>query len=165
MAEIPGLQRLRYTSPHPLFFDEALIRAHGELDRLCPHVHLPLQSGSDPVLERMRRRYTRAEYLALVVRLRAARPDLAITTDLIVGFPGETRADFEQTLDAMRQAAFADCYSFKYSPRPGTAAADAPITTASTVSSRRTASRSLVVRIPGNMLRMRASRSSSRSQT
>ena len=123
LAELPGVERLRYTSPHPLFFDEALIRAHGELAALQPHVHLPLQSGSDRVLERMRRRYDAATYLRLVEGLRAARPDLAITTDLIVGFPGETRADFEDTLCAVREAAFVDSYSFKYSPRPGTAAA------------------------------------------
>ena len=126
LAEIPGLQRLRYTSPHPLFFDEALIRAHGELDRLCPHVHLPLQSGSNAVLERMRRRYDRDMYLGIVEGLRAARPDLAISTDLIVGFPGESDRDFRETLELVRQLRFVDGYSFKYSPRPGTAAADLP---------------------------------------
>lgn len=125
LAEIPGLARLRYTSPHPLFFDEGLIRAHAELPALCPHVHLPLQSGSDRVLRAMRRRYTAREFLALVGRLRAARPDLALTTDLIVGFPGETRADFEATLAVVREAGFTDGYSFKFSPRPGTAAAEA----------------------------------------
>jgi tRNA-2-methylthio-N6-dimethylallyladenosine synthase len=123
LAAIPGVERLRYTSPHPIFFDDALIRAHGELPALQPHVHLPLQSGSDRVLERMRRRYDARGYLGLVERLREARPDLALTTDLIVGFPGETRADFEDTLGAVREAAFVDSYSFKYSPRPGTAAA------------------------------------------
>jgi tRNA-2-methylthio-N6-dimethylallyladenosine synthase len=120
---VPGIERIRYTSPHPLFFDDALARAHGELERLCPHVHLPLQSGSTQVLAAMRRRYTRGEFLAVVERLRAHRPDLAITSDLIVGFPGETRADFEATLSAVRGAGFVDSYSFKYSPRPGTAAA------------------------------------------
>jgi tRNA-2-methylthio-N6-dimethylallyladenosine synthase len=123
---IPGVERLRYTSPHPIFFDEALVRAHGELASLQPHVHLPLQSGSDRVLARMRRRYGSAEYLRLVERLRAARPDLALTTDLIVGFPGETRADFEETLRVVAEAAFVDSYAFKYSPRPGTAAAELP---------------------------------------
>ena len=121
---IPGIERIRYKSPHPIFFDEALIRAHGELRSLCPHVHLPLQSGSDTVLKRMRRRYGQAEFLALVEALRAARPDIAISTDLIVGFPGETDADFRDTLSVMRRAAFVDSYAFKYSPRPGTAAAD-----------------------------------------
>jgi tRNA-2-methylthio-N6-dimethylallyladenosine synthase len=123
LAAIPGVERLRYTSPHPIFFDDALIRAHGELPALQPHVHLPLQSGSDRVLERMRRRYDAGFYLRLVERLRAARPDLAISTDLIVGFPGETRADFEETLRVVREVGFVDSYSFKYSPRPGTAAA------------------------------------------
>jgi tRNA-2-methylthio-N6-dimethylallyladenosine synthase len=126
LAALPGVARLRYTSPHPMFFDDALIRAHGELASLQPHVHLPLQSGSDPVLERMRRRYDAARFLRLVGRLRAARPDLALTTDLIVAFPGETRADFEETLRVVREAAFADSYAFKYSPRPGTAAAELP---------------------------------------
>jgi tRNA-2-methylthio-N6-dimethylallyladenosine synthase len=126
LDEIPGVERLRYTSPHPVFFDDALIRAHGRLAALQPHVHLPLQSGSDRVLERMRRRYDAAQYLRLVERLRAARPDLAITTDLIVAFPGETRADFEDTLRVVREVGFVDSYAFKYSPRPGTAAAELP---------------------------------------
>ena len=121
---IPGLERIRYTSPHPLFFDEALIRAHGELERLCPHVHLPLQSGSNRILEAMRRRYTRERYLEIAEALRRARPDLVLTTDLIVGFPGETEADFEQTLSIVEAAGFVDSYCFKYSPRPGTSAAD-----------------------------------------
>jgi len=121
---IPGLERIRYTSPHPMFFDEALIRAHGELESLCPHVHLPVQSGSDRVLEAMRRRYTRAQYLEIVAALRAARPDIAITSDLIVGFPGETEADFQDTLDLVAEAGLVDSFSFKYSPRPGTAAAE-----------------------------------------
>jgi tRNA-2-methylthio-N6-dimethylallyladenosine synthase len=119
-----GLRRIRYTSPHPLFFDDALIRAHAELERLCPHVHLPLQSGSNAVLARMRRRYTREDFFGVVRRLRAARPDLALTTDLIVGFPGETRADFEETLSLVAEVGFVDAYSFKYSPRPGTPAAE-----------------------------------------
>jgi tRNA-2-methylthio-N6-dimethylallyladenosine synthase len=123
LAAIPGVERLRYTSPHPIFFDDALVRAHAELPALQPHVHLPLQSGSDGVLARMRRRYDARSYLRLVERLREARPDLAITSDLIVGFPGETRADFEATLRVVREAGFVDSYSFKYSRRPFTAAA------------------------------------------
>ncbi len=119
---IPGIERIRYTSPHPLFFDEALIAAHASLESLCPHVHLPMQSGSSAILERMRRRYDRETFLEIPRALRAARADVAITTDLIVGFPGETRADFEDTLSAVREAAFVDSYSFKYSPRPGTTA-------------------------------------------
>ncbi len=123
LAEIPQLARLRYISPHPIFFDDELIRAHGELDVLCPHIHLPVQSGSDRILERMRRRYTADEYRNLIDRLRASRPDLAITTDLIVGFPGETDTDFADTLKLIRDVFFTDSFSFKYSPRPGTPAA------------------------------------------
>jgi tRNA-2-methylthio-N6-dimethylallyladenosine synthase len=119
---VPGLRRLRYTSPHPLFFDDALVAAHGELATLQPHVHLPVQSGSDAVLERMRRRYRADEVRALADRLRAARPDVVLTTDLIVGFPGEGERDFEDTLALVRDVGFVDSYSFKYSPRPGTAA-------------------------------------------
>ena len=126
LAAVPGLARIRYTSPHPVFYDDELIRAHGELPALCPHVHLPVQSGSDAVLARMRRRHGVGEYLRLVARLRAARPDLALTTDLIVGFPGETEADFRDTLALVREVRFVDSFSFKYSPRPGTAAAGDP---------------------------------------
>jgi len=102
LAEISGLERLRYISPHPIFFDDELIRAHGDLDVLCPHIHLPVQSGSDRILERMRRRHTADEYRHLVDRLRTSRPDLAVTTDLIVGFPGETDVDFADTLKLIR---------------------------------------------------------------
>ena len=126
LAAIPGLARLRYTSPHPIFFDDALADAHAALPALCPHVHLPLQSGSDAILERMRRRYTRDGYRRVVERLRAARSDLALTTDLIVGFPGESDRDFRDTLDLVREVGFVDAYSFRYSPRPGTAAAELP---------------------------------------
>jgi tRNA-2-methylthio-N6-dimethylallyladenosine synthase len=123
---IEGIERIRYTSPHPLFFDEDLIRAHGELASLCPHVHLPVQSGSDRILESMRRRYTRGRYLEIVSALRKVRPDLALTSDLIVGFPGETEADFEQTLALVRESGMVDGFSFKYSPRPGTTAVELP---------------------------------------
>jgi tRNA-2-methylthio-N6-dimethylallyladenosine synthase len=126
LAAVPGIARIRYTSPHPLFFDAELVRAHGELEALCPHVHLPLQSGSDAVLARMRRRHTRDDFRRIAEDLRAARPDIAISTDLIVGFPGETDADFRDTLDLVREVGFVDSYSFKYSPRPGTPAADFP---------------------------------------
>ena len=121
---VPGIERIRYTSPHPLFYDEALIRAHGELEHLCPNVHLPVQSGSNRILEQMRRRYTRERYFEIMAGLRAARPDVAITSDLIVGFPGETEEDFKDTLDLVRIAALVDSFSFKYSPRPGTIAAE-----------------------------------------
>ncbi len=123
LAAIPGIERIRYTSPHPLFVDDALVRAHAELPELCPHVHLPLQSGSDRVLARMRRRYTADAYRGWVDRLREARPDLVFTTDLIVGFPGERDEDFEATLRVVQEVGFVDAYSFKYSPRPGTPAA------------------------------------------
>jgi len=126
LADVPGLERIRYTSSHPLFFDADLIAAHGELEALCPHVHLPVQSGSDAVLARMRRRYTREAFLRISEGLRAARPDIAISTDLIVGFPGETDREFEETLDLVRQVRFVDGFSFKYSARPDTAAADLP---------------------------------------
>jgi tRNA-2-methylthio-N6-dimethylallyladenosine synthase len=126
LAAIPGLARLRYTSPHPIFFDDALAAAHAALPPLCPHVHLPLQSGSDAILERMRRRYTRDDFRRVVERLRTARPDLALTTDLIVGFPGETDRDFRDTLELVREVGFVDAFSFRYSPRPGTTAAALP---------------------------------------
>ncbi len=122
---IPGLRRLRYTSPHPIFFDPELVRCHAELPTLSPHVHLPAQSGSDAVLARMRRRYDAARFRDVAARLRAARPDIALTTDLIVGFPGEGEADFEATLALVRDVGFVDAFCFKYSPRPGTKAADA----------------------------------------
>jgi tRNA-2-methylthio-N6-dimethylallyladenosine synthase len=124
LSEIPGIQRLRYTSPHPLFYDDALIRAHAEIPALCPHVHLPVQSGSDAVLARMRRRYTADAYRRLADSLRRSRPGLTLSTDLIVGFPGETDADFRATLALVRDVEFVDSFSFKYSPRPGTAAAE-----------------------------------------
>jgi tRNA-2-methylthio-N6-dimethylallyladenosine synthase len=124
LAAIRGIRRIRYTSPHPIFFDDELVRAHGEIEALCPHVHLPVQSGSDAVLERMRRRYRGDDIRRLADRLRGARADLVLTTDLIVGFPGETDADFAATLALVRDAGFADGFSFKYSARPGTPAAE-----------------------------------------
>jgi tRNA-2-methylthio-N6-dimethylallyladenosine synthase len=124
LAEIRGLRRIRYTSPHPVFFDEDLVRAHAEVEELCPHVHMPVQSGSDAVLERMRRRYRSDEVRRLIERLRSARPDLVVTTDLIVGFPGESDGDFEATLSLIRDADYVDGFSFKYSPRPGTPGAE-----------------------------------------
>jgi tRNA-2-methylthio-N6-dimethylallyladenosine synthase len=121
---VAGIERIRYTSPHPAFFDDDLIEAHGALASLCPHVHLPVQSGSDAVLAAMRRRHGADDYRRLVERLRRARPDLALTTDLIVGFPGERDADFEATLALVRDVGFVDAFSFKYSPRPRTSAAE-----------------------------------------
>ncbi len=122
VAAIPGLLRLRFTTSHPKDIDPAVIRAFGELENLCPALHLPLQAGSDAVLKRMGRKYDRARYLAIVADLRAARPDLALTTDLIVGFPGEGEDDFLQTLDMMELVRFESSFSFRYSDRPGVAA-------------------------------------------
>ena len=122
VAAIPGLVRLRFTTSHPKDIDPAVIRAFGELPNLCPSLHLPLQAGSDEVLRRMGRKYDRARYLDIVAQLRAARPDIALTTDLIVGFPGETEEDFLQTLDMMERVRFESNFSFRYSDRPGVAA-------------------------------------------
>lgn len=120
--EVPGLQRLRYTSPHPRHLTPSLIAAHAELDVLAAHVHMPVQSGSNRVLKRMIRRYTREEYLSRVNQLKAARPGLALSTDMIVGFPRETDEDFEQTLSLVREANFVAMFAFKYSVRPLTPA-------------------------------------------
>ncbi len=120
--EVPDLQRLRYTSPHPRHLTASLARAHADLDVLAKHVHMPVQSGSDRVLRRMIRRYTRAEYVERVDRLRAARPGLTLSTDVIVGFPGETDEDFEQTLSLVSEVGFVALFGFKYSPRPRTPA-------------------------------------------
>jgi tRNA-2-methylthio-N6-dimethylallyladenosine synthase len=121
VAVIPGLLRLRFTTSHPKDIDPAVIRAFGELENLCPALHLPLQAGSDAVLRRMGRKYDRARYLAIVEALRQARPDIALTTDLIVGFPGETGEDFAQTLEMMELVRFESSFSFRYSDRPGVA--------------------------------------------
>ncbi len=121
-AALPGLTRLRFVTPHPRDFSAETVAAFAELPQLCPRLHLPLQSGSDSVLERMGRGYTRARYLDLVARLRAARPDIALSTDVIVGFPGETEAEFAATLDLMEEAGFMSSFSFVYSDRPGTRA-------------------------------------------
>ncbi len=123
LARVEGLARIRYTTSHPDDMDDGLIAAHGEEEKLMPFLHLPVQSGSDRVLRAMNRRHRAEDYLALVARLRAARPDLALGSDFIVGFPGETEDDFAATLDLVRAVGFAQAYSFKYSPRPGTPAA------------------------------------------
>jgi tRNA-2-methylthio-N6-dimethylallyladenosine synthase len=123
---IEGLERVRFTSPHPRDFTDDVIAAMAETPVVMPSLHLPLQSGSDAVLRRMRRSYRRDRYLGIVERVRAAIPEAAITTDVIVGFPGETDGDFEQTLDLMRTVRFAGAYTFQYSKRPGTPAADMP---------------------------------------
>jgi tRNA-2-methylthio-N6-dimethylallyladenosine synthase len=122
IGEVPGIERIRFTSPHPRFMTADLIEAYARVPALCPHLHLPVQSGSTRVLEGMNRRYTREQYLEIAAALRAARPDVAITTDIIVAFPGEGPEDFEQTLSLMEQVGFTDSFSFKYSERPGTPA-------------------------------------------
>ncbi len=126
LADVPGVARLRYATSHPRDMDEELIAAHRDLPRLMPFLHLPVQSGSDRVLAAMNRRHRAADYLRIVEQLRAARPDIALSSDFIVGHPGETDADFEATMRLVRAVGFAQAYSFKYSPRPGTPAADAP---------------------------------------
>ena len=126
LAKIVGIERIRYTTSHPRDMDEALIAAHGELDALMPFLHLPVQSGSDRVLKAMNRGHTSDHYLRLVERIRAARPDMALSGDFIVGFPGESEREFEQTLELVRQVRYAQAFSFKYSARPGTPAAALP---------------------------------------
>lgn len=123
LAEINGLERIRYTTSHPNDMTDELIRAHAEVEKLMPFLHLPVQSGSDRVLKAMNRKHTAASYLAVIEKVRAARPDIAISGDFIVGFPGETEAEFEETLEIIRATNYAMAYSFKYSPRPGTPAA------------------------------------------
>ena len=123
LAEIPGLDRIRYTTSHPNDMSDDLIAAHGELEALMPYLHLPVQSGSDRILRLMNRKHGRQKYFDLVERIRAARPDMALSGDFIVGFPGETDADFEQTMDLVRRVTYASAFSFMYSPRPGTPAA------------------------------------------
>ena len=122
-GEIDGLERVRFTSPHPRDFTDDVIAAMAETSTVMPQLHMPMQSGSDAVLKAMRRSYRQERYLAIIDKVRAAMPDAAITTDIIVGFPGETDADFEQTLHAVRQARFASAFTFQYSKRPGTPAA------------------------------------------
>ena len=126
LAAIPGLARIRYTTSHPRDMDESLIVAHAEVDALMPYLHLPVQSGSDRVLKAMNRGHTAEHYLNLIARIRAARPDIALSGDFIVGFPGETEREFEATLDLVRQTGYASAFAFKYSRRPGTPAAALP---------------------------------------
>ncbi|GAK34753.1 (Dimethylallyl)adenosine tRNA methylthiotransferase MiaB [alpha proteobacterium Q-1] len=122
LNEIDGLARLRYTTSHPRDMSDDLIAAHASLDVLMPYLHLPVQSGSDRILKAMNRQHRAEDYLAIIEKLRAARPDIALSGDFIVGFPGETDADFAATLDLVRRVSYAQAYSFKYSPRPGTPA-------------------------------------------
>jgi tRNA-2-methylthio-N6-dimethylallyladenosine synthase len=126
IASIPGISRIRFTSAHPKGCTDELVRAYREFPQVCRHLHLPVQSGSDRILADMGRRYTRAEYLAAVKKLRDFDPEFAITTDVIVGYPGETEADFEETRSLMEEAGFDNAFVFKYSPRPGTRSASLP---------------------------------------
>jgi tRNA-2-methylthio-N6-dimethylallyladenosine synthase len=124
VAEIGGIERIRYTTSHPRDVDDDLIEAHGTVKKLMPFLHLPVQSGSDKILKVMNRKHTADHYRDIIAKLRAAQPDLAFSSDFIVGFPGETDADFEDTLQLVRDVFYASCYSFKYSARPGTPAAN-----------------------------------------
>jgi tRNA-2-methylthio-N6-dimethylallyladenosine synthase len=124
LAEIDGLSRIRYMTSHPRDMDDDLIAAHGDVEKLMPFLHLPVQSGSDRMLAAMNRKHTAGEYVKLIARIRQTRPDIALSSDFIVGFPGETEADIDETLALVREVGFAQSFSFKYSPRPGTPAAD-----------------------------------------
>jgi tRNA-2-methylthio-N6-dimethylallyladenosine synthase len=126
MAAIDGLDRLRYTTSHPNDMDDDLIAAHAEVPQLMPYLHLPVQSGSDRILKAMNRKHTAEQYLRLIERIRSARPDILLSSDFIVGFPGETDTDFEATMDLIRAVGFGAAFSFKYSARPGTPAAEKP---------------------------------------
>ena len=126
VAAIDGIGRIRFTTSHPLEMSDSLIAAYATLPKLAPHLHLPVQSGSDRILARMKRNYTAADYLAIIDRLKAACPTIQLSSDFIVGFPGEEEADFEATLDLIRQVGFDQSFSFIYSPRPGTPAAELP---------------------------------------
>jgi tRNA-2-methylthio-N6-dimethylallyladenosine synthase len=126
VGSVPGVRRIRFTSPHPSDFTDRVVAAMADVPAVCEHVHLPMQSGSSRVLRRMLRRYTREEYLECVERLRAAIPGVSFTTDVIVGFPGETDADFEETLSAVREIGFAEAFTFIFSPREGTPATRMP---------------------------------------
>jgi tRNA-2-methylthio-N6-dimethylallyladenosine synthase len=125
VAEVGGIERIRYMTSHPNDMDDDLIAAHAEVPQLMPFLHLPVQSGSDRILAKMNRKHTAADYLKVLERLRAARPDIALSSDFIVGFPGESEKDFQATLDLVAAVGFAQAYSFKYSPRPGTPASGA----------------------------------------
>lgn len=120
LAQINGLERIRYMTSHPSDMNDALIDAHGSIAKLMPFLHLPVQSGSDRILELMNRKHTAAQYLDIITRVKKVRPDIALSSDFIVGFPGETEEDHAATVEMVKQVGFASCYSFKYSPRPGT---------------------------------------------
>jgi tRNA-2-methylthio-N6-dimethylallyladenosine synthase len=136
LARIDGLERIRYTTSHPNDMEDDLIAAHGDEAKLMPYLHLPVQSGSDRILKAMNRKHTADHYLRLIDRIRAARPDILLSSDFIVGFPGETDADFEATLALIRAVGFGAAFSFRYSPRPGTPAAERPGVDAATADAR-----------------------------
>lgn len=136
LAKVDGLERIRYTTSHPNDMDDDLIAAHGEVPELMPYLHLPVQSGSDRILKRMNRSHTAESYLRLLERIRAARPDIILSGDFIVGFPEETDADFEATMDLVREVKYGYAYSFKYSTRPGTPAAERPLVDAEVADAR-----------------------------
>lgn len=123
LSDINGLERIRYTTSHPRDMDDRLIQAHADLKKLMPFLHLPIQSGSDKILEAMNRKHTADHYRDILAKLKKARPDIAMSSDIIVGFPGESDQDFEDTMQIVRDSEYVSCYSFKYSPRPGTPAA------------------------------------------
>ena len=127
VAKIDAVKRIRYTTSHPRDMSEDLFAAHRDIEKLMPFLHLPIQSGANSVLKGMNRKHTRQDFFKIIEKLRAARPDIGLSSDFIVGFPGETDQDFEDTMDLIRQIKFTQCYSFKYSPRPGTPAAEAKI--------------------------------------
>jgi tRNA-2-methylthio-N6-dimethylallyladenosine synthase len=133
VCEMPGIERVRYTTSHPREFSPRLIEAHARLPKLAGHVHLPVQAGSDRILAAMKRGYTALEFKSIVRRLRAARPDICISSDFIVGFPGETEQDFDKTMALISDVGFDQSFSFIYSPRPGTPAADLPDDTPASV--------------------------------
>jgi tRNA-2-methylthio-N6-dimethylallyladenosine synthase len=137
LADIKDVLRIRYTTSHPRDMADDLIAAHGDVEKLMPFLHLPVQSGSDSILTAMNRQHTADDYLRLIARLREARPDIGFSSDFIVGFPGESDADFEKTMELVRSVKFAQCFSFKYSPRPGTPAAAAKKLVAETIKTER----------------------------
>ena len=124
VAQLEGIERIRYMTSHPRDMTLALVNAHREIPELMPYLHLPVQSGSDRILDMMNRQHTRDDYFAIIEQMRAIRPDVALSSDFIVGFPGETERDFLDTMDLISRVGYAAAYSFKYSPRPGTPAAD-----------------------------------------
>ena len=144
LAALDGLQRIRYTTSHPNDMGDDLIAAHGAQAKLMPYLHLPVQSGSDRVLKAMNRKHSADDYLRLVARIRTARPDIVLSSDFIVGFPGETDADFAATLDLVRAVGYGAAYSFKYSPRPGTPAAERPEVAAEVADARLQALQTLI---------------------